>query len=117
MNTLAPAPASALSAEDFELALDELVSAEDFLGFLGVPFDQSVVHVNRLHIMQRYHDYLEREGDGADLAPAPRCAHLQALLARAYEDFVHSDALTEKVFKVFRQQEPATTFVSLDSIG
>lgn len=39
-------------------ALEELVSAEDFLNFFGVPFVPSVVQVNRLHIMQRYHDYL-----------------------------------------------------------
>ena len=38
------------------------------------------------------------------------------LLARAYQDFVESDALTEKVFKVFHMNEPQETFVSLDSL-
>ena len=35
---------------------------------------------------------------------------------RAYQDFVTSDALTEKVFKVFHEAQ-AQTFVSIDSIG
>ena len=35
----------------------------------------------------------------------------------AYQDFVESDALTEKVFKVFHMHEPQTTFVPITSIG
>jgi nitrogenase-stabilizing/protective protein len=38
------------------------------------------------------------------------------LLTRAYQDFVESDALTEKVFKVFHRHEPQETFVSVDAI-
>ena len=38
------------------------------------------------------------------------------LLLQAYEDFVKSDALTEKVFKVFHMHEPQTTFVPLTAI-
>jgi nitrogenase-stabilizing/protective protein len=38
------------------------------------------------------------------------------LLARAYQDFVESDAQTEKVFKVFKMGEPQTVFVSLGDI-
>jgi nitrogenase-stabilizing/protective protein len=105
-----------LSLED---ALDELESAEDFLEYFAVPFDSKVVHVNRLHIMQRYHDYLsksevslqEHQGNEAALRSVYR-----ALLERAYQDFVESDALTEKVFKVFKMHEPQTTFVSIDSL-
>jgi nitrogenase-stabilizing/protective protein len=38
------------------------------------------------------------------------------LLKASYQDFVKSDALTEKVFKVFKTIEPQTAFVSLDSL-
>jgi nitrogenase-stabilizing/protective protein len=40
------------------------------------------------------------------------------LLERAYQDFVESDALTEKVFKVFNMGigEPETAFVPLTDI-
>ena len=35
---------------DLELDLEELVSAEDFLNYFAIPFDQTTVHVYRLHI-------------------------------------------------------------------
>ena len=38
------------------------------------------------------------------------------LLTQAYQDFVKSDALTEKVFKVFHMHEPQVKFVPLSSI-
>lgn len=98
-----------------EEALEELESAEDFLNYFGVPFDASVVHVNRLHILQRYHNYLAQAGEMPTSEDARRAAYA-ALLSRAYQDFVESDALTEKVFKVFRMHEPQTAFVPLSSI-
>ncbi|MCQ4346739.1 nitrogenase-stabilizing/protective protein NifW [Pseudomonas stutzeri] len=97
-------------------AMEELVSAEDFLEFFAVPFEQTVVHINRLHIMQRYHDYLNQAGDLETHADEVRAAVHRQLLARAYQDFVDSDAQTEKVFKVFRMHEPQTTFVPLDQL-
>ncbi len=99
-------------------ALEEMVSAEEFLDYFAIPFDQKVVHVNRLHIMQRFHDYLNK-GEGAmpdDCSDAARRDIYQKLLLRAYSDFVASDALTEKVFKVFQMNEPQTTFVSVDQL-
>jgi nitrogenase-stabilizing/protective protein len=96
-------------------ALEELESAEDFLNYFGVAFDAAVVHVNRLHILQRYHNYLAAAGAMPE-AEAARRETYAALLGRAYQDFVASDALTEKVFKVFHMHEPQTSFVPLSSI-
>lgn len=99
-------------------ALEELVGAEDFLQYFGIEFDQTVVHVNRLHIMQRYHDYLQQSASTIpeDCSDSARHDIYQQLLLRAYTDFVDSDALTEKVFKVFKMQEPQSTFVSVDQL-
>ena len=38
--------------------LADLESAEDFLDHFGIAYDARVVQVNRLHILQRFHDYL-----------------------------------------------------------
>jgi nitrogenase-stabilizing/protective protein len=97
-----------------EEAMEDLVSAEDFLNYFGIDFDPSVVHVNRLHILQRYHDYLSKEAMPQDEA-AQREVYTR-LLTCAYMDFVASDALTEKVFKVFHMHEPQVKFVPLTSI-
>lgn len=102
-------------------ALAELASAEDFLHYFGVEFDPAVVQVNRLHILQRFHDYLAREADegggGDDLA---RAQAYRRCLRQAYEDFVKSDALTEKVFAVFHHtplpEGGQSTFVPLDKV-
>ena len=102
--------------QEFEDDLEELSSAEDFLQYFNVEYDQSVVHVNRLHILQRFHDYLDKAEDNLPEAENALRDVYKKLLERAYADFVASDALTEKVFKVFKMQEPQTAFVSLEQI-
>jgi len=93
-----------MTIDELESELAELESAEDFLGYFQVHYDPAVVQVNRLHILQRFHDYLagvgEMRADGND-----RRALYAGLLAGAYQDFVESDARTEKVFRVFRSHE------------
>lgn len=84
---------------DDSIELDDLESAEDFLRCFGVPYDTGVVNVHRLHILQRFHDYL-RQNCGAE----PTRAEYREWLTRAHADFVASDARTEKVFEVFRRQ-------------
>lgn len=82
--------------------LSALSAAEEFLDFFGVPYAQSVVHVNRLHILKRFHQYL-RAAHGFEALDAERQFQTaRELLARAYEDFVRSTPAKEKVFKVFQ---------------
>jgi nitrogenase-stabilizing/protective protein len=101
-------------------ALEELASAEDFLDYFAVPYDTGVVQVNRLHILQRFHDYLARQAPELPPEEAAQHAIYRLWLARAYQDFVASDALTEKVFAVFQHvQKPgggSTSFVPLDKV-
>ena len=104
-----------MSTEDFLDDMEDLVSAEDFLEYFEIEFEQKVVHVNRLHILQRFHDYLTK----ADYTPEEEVAlraHYKDKLQLAYQDFVNSDALTEKVFKVFHMHGPQETFVSIDAL-
>ena len=104
-----------MTDQDFELELEELSSAEDFLDYFEIDYDSAVVHVNRLHILQRFHDYLaEVEEMPADAAK--RWALHADLLAGAYQDFVVSDAATEKVFRVFHRHAPETASVDLTDL-
>ena len=41
-----------MDESEFELDLQELSSAEDFLEYFGIAYDPSVVQVNRLHILK-----------------------------------------------------------------
>ena len=104
-----------MTNEDFDLDVDELESAEDFLQYFGIDYDPSVVHVKRLHILQRFHDYLEGVEQMPEDANARWALHAD-LLAGAYQDFVSSDARTEKVFRVFHMNEPQTASVALTDL-
>ena len=105
-----------MSETELDLDLDELSSAEDFLDYFNIDYQPAVVHVNRLHILQRFHDYLADVQDMPEDDEA-RFAIYADLLKGAYEDFVKSDAVTEKVFKVFRMHEPQEVFVPLTDLG
>jgi nitrogenase-stabilizing/protective protein len=104
-----------MTDEDFELDLDELSSAEEFLDYFGIEYDPAVVYVNRLHILQRFHDYLADVGD-EPMTLGTRHNLYGDLLAAAYQDFVRSDARTEKVFRVFRMREPQQVAVPLSDL-
>lgn len=96
--------------------LARLSSAEDFLNLLEIPYDERVVQVKRLHILKRFHDYLKRSANVDTLDDKELRVLYVALLTQAYNDFVTSDAVTEKVFKVFHQAM-GVSHVTLDKIS
>lgn len=102
-------------SDDWEEAMRELESAEDFFAFFGVEFDPHLVRVNRLHILQRFHDNLL-------LAPMPeapeaRFAVYAAQLAAAHADFAQSTPRQEKVLRVFQSLPDEPAFVPLANLG
>ncbi len=101
---------------ELELDLDELNTAEDFLDYFGVDYEPAVVHVNRLHILQRFHDYLAQAEPLPEEEAAQRTLYSD-LLKAAYGDFVTSNAITEKVFKVFKMQNPDPVAIPLTMLS
>ncbi|MBC7103305.1 MAG: nitrogenase stabilizing/protective protein NifW [Parvibaculum sp.] len=108
--------------------LDELArlsAAEEFFAFLNVPYEPSVVHVARLHILRRMGQYLKgSESDGAFVGL--RDSDIRALcrehLEQAYQDFVTSSPIQERLFKVHKEAaepkpEAARPFVPLASLA
>ena len=105
-----------MNESEFDLDMEELSSAEEFLNYFEVDFDQSIVHVNRLHILQRYHNYLKAVKDMPEEDEKRRVIYAD-LLNKAYLDFVNSDARTEKVLKVFRMGEPSVVKIPLSELN
>jgi nitrogenase-stabilizing/protective protein len=97
------------AAYDFKDETADCEGAEDFFNHFGIVFDGTILQICRLHILQRFHDYV------AGTAPES-FADYRALLERAYGDFVKSDAQTEKVFRVFKKAAGIAT-VPLTAIG
>jgi len=99
---------------DLTKRMATLASAEEFLDFFAIPYDQSVVHVNRLHILKRFNQYLRITPGTAEMDDAALFTVCKELLVRAYGDFVRSTPAQEKVFKVFQDQDGRS--VGLDSL-
>ena len=87
---------------DLTTRLKALSSANEFLEFFGVPYDEQVVHVNRLHILKRFYQYMHKAEGLAGLDEVGLFTRYRELLTQAYGDFTKSNAATEKVFKVFQ---------------
>jgi nitrogenase-stabilizing/protective protein len=107
----------------------ELTTAEEFLDFFQIPYEQSVVDRCRLHILQRAHDYLATApdpdaSDAAGNAEGPDGLlhnRMRAMLEQAYLDFTASNPLQERVFKVLRDARATpgkgrAAFVPLDAV-
>lgn len=93
-------------------------SAEDFFAILGLPYDEKVVRVARLHILKRMGQYLASE-DFAGLPQATIATRCKDMLERAYGDFVASSPLDQRVFKVLREAvapKTSATFVPFDTL-
>jgi nitrogenase-stabilizing/protective protein len=89
--------------------MERFSAAEEFLDFLGVDYVPQVVHVNRLHILKRFHQYLGRDPVPEGLAETEERAAYRERLEHAYQDFLQSNAATEKVFKVFQDADGVQT--------
>jgi len=85
--------------------LSKLSSAEEFLAYFDIPFDEAVVHVNRLHILKRFYQYLQQHKRLGDLDAQQMHDCYRGLLQRSYQDFVRSTPAQEKVFKVFQDAQ------------
>ncbi len=102
--------------DSFANKLKGLSAAEEFLEFFGVPFDKSVVNVNRLHILKRFYQYIRQAKDLPDEHNEEAMyACYRGWLVKAYEDFVKSTPAQEKVFKVFQEATGEKT-VTLQSL-
>ena len=102
--------------EELEDAFDELESAEDFLEFFQIDYLPGIVLVNRLHILQRFHNLLNKQGALPE-SIGDNLSIQRSLLQQAYESFIDSSAQKEKVLKVFNRAAPGTGFVSLTAIS
>ena len=102
--------------DDFDVDddMEDLVSAEDFLNYFDVEFDEKIVNVNRLHILQLYHNELAAAELPQD--QGERREMYKQILIRAYESFIDSDAKTEKVLKIYKNLGPQSTFVSMEEV-
>ena len=101
--------------------LAKLSSAEEFFDALEVPYDPAVVNVARLHILRRMGTYLRANDQIEALDDTAAREACRAHLSQAYDDFVRSSPIAERVFKVHQDAvkpaaPPAKPFVPLSAL-
>ena len=82
----------------------KLVDAEDYFKFFGLAYDQPVVNVNRLHILKKFAQYIEEVDSNPELSEAEKLNQYRDALQKAYEVFLTSNAVEQKLFKVFNEK-------------
>jgi nitrogenase-stabilizing/protective protein len=85
--------------------LRKLTDAEEYLTFFGIPYDETFVNVNRLHILKQF-ALLLKEVDEAfpDITETEKLEKYKEALTEAYEVFFSKSPLETKLFKVFQDR-------------
>ncbi len=83
----------------------KLVDAEDYFKFFELEYDQKVVHVNRLHILQKFSKFIEEiDKNNSELKDSELLGKYREALENAYQLFIESTPQEQKLFKVFHQK-------------
>ncbi len=93
---------------------NQLTDAEQYFEFFDLPYNPSIVNVNRLHILQKF-SRLIRQCDTTTLSEAEALSQYRSALQQAYTLFLSSNSLEQKLFKVFN--EKPQNLVLLTEIG
>ena len=102
--------------------LERLSAAEDFFVYLDVPFEPAIVQVARLHILRRMGQYIKGsqiDGVFEMLKDAAIKALCKEHLEQAYQDFVESSPIKERLFKVHKEAvapKPAKPLVQITTL-
>ncbi len=82
---------------------ERLVDAEQYFDFFNLPYDPKVVNVNRLHILQKFAQSMQKI-NAASTPEAERLAAYRTALQESYTAFLDSTAQEHKLFKVFQRK-------------
>lgn len=84
---------------------NQLVDAEEYFEFFQLPYDQQLVNVNRLHILKKFSQFMQQVDEiFPQLSQAEKLNHYRDALQQAYEVFLASTPLEQKLFKVFNEK-------------
>lgn len=81
-----------------------LSTAEEYFQFFGISYDPKVVSVNRLHILQKFSLFIQEVDQDSTLTETEKLAQYRAALQNAYDVFLTSSPLEQKLFKVFKHK-------------
>lgn len=95
---------------------NRLTDAEQYFDFFGLNYDRTIVSVNRLHILKQFSNAIRQiDADFPQLNEVDRLERYRTSLIQAYDLFLTSTGVEQKLFKVFHDR-PGNV-VRLSEIG
>ncbi|MCG8364504.1 MAG: nitrogenase-stabilizing/protective protein NifW [Pseudanabaenales cyanobacterium] len=92
---------------------NRLVDAEEYFEFFDLPYDPQIVSVNRLHILQKFSQLIQApEGEATELSEEEKLNQYRIALQNAYNLFLTSTPIEQKLFKVFKQKPKNVVLIS-----
>ncbi|HEY9620341.1 MAG TPA: nitrogenase-stabilizing/protective protein NifW [Crinalium sp.] len=84
---------------------NQITDAEQYFEFFELPYDPQVVNVNRLHILRKFSQHMENiDAASTSTTETERLEEYRNALQQAYDVFLSSSAIQQKLFKVFNQK-------------
>jgi len=81
-----------------------LTTAEEYLDFFGLPYDPKVVSINRLHILKEFSKLVQEIGNDGNPSELELLGQYKMAMQNAYNLFLTSSPLEQKLFKVFQNK-------------
>ncbi|MEB3230929.1 MAG: nitrogenase-stabilizing/protective protein NifW [Leptolyngbyaceae bacterium] len=81
-----------------------LSTAEEYLKFFEIPYDSKVVSINRLHILKKFSQFVQAIDQENNSSELERLGQYKIALQNAYNLFLNSSSLEQKLFKVFQNK-------------
>lgn len=91
---------------------NQLKDAEEYFEFFGLTYDPKVVNINRLHILRKFSQFVQEVDKNQ--SEAEILAAYSQQLRNAYDLFLTSNSVEQKLFKVF--QDKPNNVVKLSDI-
>lgn len=95
------------------IQFNQLKDAEDYFEFFGLRYDPQVVNINRLHILRKFSQLVQAVDKNQ--SEAELLAAYSQQLQNAYDLFLTSNSVEQKLFKVF--QDKPKNVVMMSDIG
>ncbi|MCL1490969.1 MAG: nitrogenase-stabilizing/protective protein NifW [Pseudanabaena sp. Salubria-1] len=94
----------------------KLTDAEQYFEFFELDYDAQVVNINRLHILKKFSQSLEEiDNKLVEAAEEQKLSLYREALENSYATLQNSNAIEQKLFKVFHQKPQ--NIVMLSDIG
>ena len=91
---------------------NQLKNAEEYFEFFGLAYDPKVVNINRLHILGKFSQLVQAVDEGEAQTDEQKLGAYRQALQDAYEVFLESSGVEQKIFKVFNDQPKNVVMVS-----